>query len=172
MTEGRTRDEDNKERDKCGDTVPAGKCISAGKVSGVEYTTHAAYSCGVHSSICTADRYAISRTEKYPVEWDQKMSERMRESVLFPGGNGHVGGCADTHAGSCDRCQGMDVEELGSVHTHGGGCTGGHILGWNNKNICVIQAARYQMESDRYTVRLDSGGTSDSPWQADKSGIR
>ena len=66
----------------------------------------------------------------------------------------------------------IDVEELGSVHTHGGGCTGGHILGWNNKNICVIQAARYQMESDRYTVRLDSGGTSDSPWQADKSGIR
>ena len=64
-------------------------------------------------------------------------------------------GCADTNVGACDRCQGMDVEELGSVHTHGGDCAGGHILGWNNKDICVIQAARYQMESDRYTVRLD-----------------
>lgn len=67
MTEGRTKDEDNKERDKCGDTVPAGKCISADKMSGVEYTTHAAYSCGVHSSICTADRDAASRSEEYTV---------------------------------------------------------------------------------------------------------
>lgn len=102
MTEGRTRDEDNKERDKCGDTVPAGEYISAGKVSGLGYTAHVAYSGGAHSRICTAYRYAASRSEEYTVEGDQKVSEGMRESVFFPGGNGHVGDSADTHTGSCD----------------------------------------------------------------------
>ena len=143
MTEGRTRDEDHKERIKCGRAVPAGKCVSAGKVSEVECTARAADSGGAHSRISGADCHATSRSEEYTVEGDQKVPEGMRESVLFPGSNGHVGGPADTHAGSCDRCQGMDVEELGFVHTHGGGCAGGHILGWDNKNICVIKAARY-----------------------------
>ena len=102
MTEGRTRDEDNKEMDKCGDTVPAGEYISAGKVSGLGYTAHAAYSGGAHSRISGADCHAISRLEEYTVEGYQKVSEGMRESVFFPGGNGHVGDSADTHAGSCD----------------------------------------------------------------------
>ena len=102
MTEGRTRDEDNKERDKCGDTVPAGEYISAGKVSEVECTAHAADSGGAHSRISGADCHAISRLEEYTVEGDQKVSEGMRESVFFSGSNGHVGDSADTHAGSCD----------------------------------------------------------------------
>ena len=66
MTEGRTRDEDNKERDKCGDTVPAGEYISAGKVSGLGYTAHAADSGGAHSRISGgADPVRLSRLIPY-----------------------------------------------------------------------------------------------------------
>ncbi len=50
------------------------------------------------------------------------------ENLSLPGGNGHVCGCADTNVGACDRCWCVDMEELGSVHAHGGDCAGGHLL--------------------------------------------
>ena len=62
---------------KCGHTAAAGKCISAGKVSGVEYTVDAADSGSADSRIYSADSHAASRIEEYTVRKYTEMSEGM-----------------------------------------------------------------------------------------------
>ena len=99
------------------------------------------------------------------------MPERMRESVFFPGGDSIFGGGADTYDSGRCRCVRVDMEELGAVHTDSRDCSGDNVLVWNNQNICIIKTAWDQMACYRNTVRMDTCGTFDSPWQTDKACI-
>ena len=64
----------------------------------------------------------------------------------------------------------VDVSGI-PVHTDSCDRSGDNVLGWNNQDISIIETAWDQMACYWNTVRMDTCGTFDSPWQTDKACI-